>query len=74
MVEGFDKILTDYRSAARDAYKQVAQVAGVPLLNRELAARALRNMTEQDLDALAGEYGADQVMHYINYAMGGRHG
>lgn len=69
----FDNELGQYRQAARDAYQGLGQLTGVPLLNRQQHLQALRNMTPDDLDMLADEYGVDQVAHYIANLAGGHH-
>ncbi len=67
----FENMLGQVRQAARTATQQLGGAAGVPLLNRQEHLTALRNMSESDLDALAEEYGVDQVAHYITRLAGG---
>lgn len=67
----FEHELDQYRTAARDAYKSLGQLTGVPILNRHDSLKALRNMSPDDFDALSDEYGIDQVMHYIARLAGG---
>lgn len=59
------------RQAARDALQQTTQMVGVRSIPTATIKSALKNMTEDDLDMLAGQYGADQVVHLIRTALGG---
>jgi hypothetical protein len=70
-MQNFNDELDKYQSAARDAYHEFARATGVPLINRQEHLQAMRNMSVDDLDALADEYGVDQVTHYIKRLAGG---
>lgn len=59
------------RQAARDALQQTTQMVGVRSIPTATIKSALKNMTEDDLDMLANQYGADQVVHLIRTALGG---
>lgn len=59
------------RNAARDALQQTTQMVGIRSVSTATIKAALKNMTEDDLDMLAGQYGADQVIHLIRTATGG---
>lgn len=69
----FQGELTKYRSAADEAYRSMGGVIGLPLVKRADQLQAVRNMTVEDLDVLSEEYGADQVIHFLNKLSGGRH-
>lgn len=71
MNTSFEQNLAQYRQATHDAIKQLGGIMGVPVINRQEHLQALRNMNEQDLDALANEYGADQVAVYLARLAGG---
>lgn len=60
-----DKMLGDFRQAARSAFEQTAKQLGVPLVPEETHRRAIRNMSAQDLDTLAQTFGQDQVVDYL---------
>lgn len=59
------------RNAARDAMQQTTQMVGIRSVPTATIKAALKNMTEDDLDMLAGQYGTDQVIHLIRTATGG---
>lgn len=68
----FDQLLDKYRQAASQSIQKVAGSVGVPLIDRDEHLRAIRNMSEQDLNALAQEFGPDKVAEYIQYFAGGQ--
>lgn len=60
-----DKMLEDFRSAARSAIEQTARHLGMPLVPEETHRKAIRNMSAQDLDTLSQTFGQDQVVDYL---------
>lgn len=66
-------IIDPVRTAAREAVQSVSSLVGINSLPNSLVRQAMKNMTEQDLDLLANEYGVDQVMHLIRQTYGGKH-
>lgn len=69
-----DTLLDQMRGATREALSQYRQLAGGDQLPASTVRSALQQMTPDDLDMLAQEYGHDQVLHLIRYAAGGTHG
>jgi hypothetical protein len=66
-------IIDPLRSASKSALGQFTQLAGLNSIPSSTVRSALKNMTPDDLDALAAEYGTDQVIHLLRKSLGGQH-
>lgn len=66
-----DDIFNQARGAAREAVEQFSSLAGLSSVPQGELRDAMRNMTPDDLDALAEEYGPEQVMQLIRFTYGG---
>jgi hypothetical protein len=69
-----DEIIDPLRAASKSALGQFSQLAGLNAIPSSTVRSALKNMTPDDLDALAQEYGTDQVLHLLRKSLGGQHG